>query len=518
MKYLDPEKVAAFVKYKDKVDPKGHFNKGKLMPGSGLHNAYTPSLKLVEQEAIILEESELGALNDDIRHCLRCGKCKPVCMTHVPRANLLYAPRNKILGAGLVVEAFLYEEQTRRGISLRHFQDLEDLADHCTICHKCETPCPVNIDFGDVTIRMRKILTDSRQKRRSPGEIAAFAFLNTNSPSAIRFMRKGLAVWGFKANNFAYSLVKAVGMDGGKGEMPAATTCRPGLLAQSFNMVQRPLRVDVPDDTARAILGLEDPQIVPVIRNLKKVNDDSDAVFYFPGCGSERLYSDISLATLAMLFESGAETVLPPGYICCGYPQIATGRHTKGHQMTTQNRILFHRVANTLNYMDIKTVLVSCGTCIDQLAHYEFEKIFPGCRLMDIHEYLMEKGIALKGNADTKYLYHDPCHSPSDRCCGDAGTLGVSRPDISNQLRFRKQEELEKGIKQLTGKSRADKGEVKLITSCPACLQGLSRYEDETGAKAAFMAVELAKGILGEKWKEDFLAAVQKDGIEKVLL
>ncbi len=155
---------------------------------------------------------------------------------------------------------------------------------------------------------------------------------------------------------------------------------------------------------------------------------------------------------------------------------------------------------------------------------------------MDIHEYLMEKGIALKDNA--KYLYHDPCHSPtklhqpmdvaskllgdnvllSDRCCGDAGTLGVSRPDISNQLRFRKQEELEKGIKQLTGKSRADKGELKLITSCPACLQGLSRYEDETGAKAAFMVVEMAKGILGEKWKEDFLAAVQKDGIEKVLL
>ncbi|MDT8316722.1 MAG: FAD/FMN-binding oxidoreductase [bacterium] len=536
--YLNPEKMAAFVRYKDKVDPKGHFNKGKLMPGSGLQNAYTPSFKLLEQEAIILEESELGALNDDVRHCLRCGKCKPVCMTHVPRANLLYSPRNKILGAGLVVEAFLYEEQTRRGISLRHFHDLGDIADHCTVCHKCESPCPVNIDFGNVTIRMRKILTDSRQKRRSPGERAAFAFLNTKSPRAIHFMRKGLAVWGFKASNLAYSLVKAVGMDGGKGEIPAATTCRPGFMAQSLNMVQRPLRVDVPEDTARGALGIEESQIVPIIRNPKKVNDDSDAVFYFPGCGSERLYSDISLATIAMLYESGAETVLPPGYLCCGYPQIATGRHAKGNQMTTENRILLHRVANTLNYMDIKTVLVSCGTCIDQLEHYEFEKIFPGCRLMDIHEYLMEKGIALEDNGQTKYLYHDPCHSPtklhqpmdvaskllghnvllSERCCGDAGTLGVSRPDISNQLRYRKREELEKGIKELTGKSRADKGEVKLITSCPACLQGLSRYEDETGARAAFMVVELARGVLGEEWKNDFLAAVQEDGIEKVLL
>ncbi len=33
---------------------------------------------------------------------------------------------------------------------------------------------------------------------------------------------------------------------------------------------------------------------------------------------------------------------------------------------------LFHRVANTLNYLDIKTVVVSCGTCMDQLLKYEF--------------------------------------------------------------------------------------------------------------------------------------------------
>ena len=139
------------------------------MRGSGLDMAYTPSLRLLQQEALILEESELGALNDDVRHCLRCGKCKPVCNTHIPRANLLYSPRNKILGTGLIIEAFLYEEQTRRGISLRHFEEMNDVADHCTVCHKCAVPCPVDIDFGDVTVRMRKILRDKGKKRLSPG-------------------------------------------------------------------------------------------------------------------------------------------------------------------------------------------------------------------------------------------------------------------------------------------------------------------------------------------------------------
>jgi Na+-translocating ferredoxin:NAD+ oxidoreductase RnfC subunit len=70
---------------------------------------------------------------DSVKDCLRCGKCKPVCATHVPRANLLYSPRNKILATSLLVEAFLYEEQTRRGVSIKHWEEFEDVADHCTV-------------------------------------------------------------------------------------------------------------------------------------------------------------------------------------------------------------------------------------------------------------------------------------------------------------------------------------------------------------------------------------------------
>ena len=43
---------------------------------------------------------------------------------------------------------------------------------------------------------------------------------------------------------------------------------------------------------------------------------------------------------------------------------------------------------------------------------YEFDKIFPGCRLLDIHEYLMEKGVKLDGVKGVRYMYHDPCHTP----------------------------------------------------------------------------------------------------------
>ncbi|MGB5199933.1 MAG: FAD-binding and (Fe-S)-binding domain-containing protein, partial [Sedimenticolaceae bacterium] len=381
VRYLDEDKLARFVEYKQQVDPQQYFNRGKLMPGSGLTGAYTPSLRLVQQEAIILEESELGALNDDVKHCLRCGKCKPKCMTHVPRANLLYSPRNKILGTGLVIEAFLYEEQTRRGISLEHFDEMNDIADHCTVCHKCESPCPVNIDFGEVTIRMRKILTERGKKRFNPGTWAAMQFLNATDPRTIKILRKGMLDWGFKGLTLAHDLASKTRLLGRPDNIPQATSGKPKIREIAVEMVRRPIRVELPKRSYRSELGLEDRTMIPIIRDASKIDDDSEAVFYFPGCGSERLFSDIGLATLAMLYETGAQTVLPPGYLCCGYPQTSAGLHDKGQRITTDNRVLFHRVANTLNYMDIKTVVVSCGTCMDQLLKYEFEKIFPGCRL-----------------------------------------------------------------------------------------------------------------------------------------
>jgi len=295
---------------------------------------------------------------------------------------------------------------------------------------------------------------------------------------------------------------------------------------------------NIPSRTMRALLGVEDNKVIPILRDPAKLTDSSDAVFYFPGCGSERLFSQVGMATLAMLYDSGAQTVLPPGYLCCGYPQTAGGEAEKGKQISVDNQVLFHRLANTLNYMDIKTVLVSCGTCMDQLLQYQFERIFPGCRLLDIHEYLMEKGIKLEADSGMKYLYHDPCHTPmkhhnplkvanalmdgevilSERCCAEAGTFAVARPDIATQVRFRKQEELEKGIEQLTGKKRTNNKEVKMLTVCPACMQGLSRYEDDTGLEATYIVIEMANKLLGDGWQKTFINAAQAGGIERVIL
>jgi len=553
LEFLTDEELRPFTEYKQKVDPEGRFNKGKLLrnqerlthEGRGLQadltNAYTPSFGLMGHESLIMQQSDIGAIADSVKDCLRCGKCKPVCATHVPRANLLYSPRNKILATSLLVEAFLYEEQTRRGVSIKHWEEFEDVADHCTVCHKCLTPCPVDIDFGEVSMNMRNLLRKMGQKSFRPGNAAAMIFLNATNPQTIKFMRGAMVDVGFKAQRLANDLMRRLARK--QTALPPATVGRAPVKEQVIHFINKKMPGGLPKKTARALLDIEDKDYVPIIRNPKSTTSETEAVFYFPGCGSERLFSQVGLATQAMLWHAGVQTVLPPGYLCCGYPQRGSGQFDKAEKIITDNRVLFHRVANTLNYLDIKTVVVSCGTCYDQLQGYEFDKIFPGCRIIDIHEYLLEKGITLRTDQPgAGYLYHDPCHSPmklqepmktvkallgdnvlkNDRCCGESGTLGVTRPDISTQIRFRKEEELRKGEAALREAGAvAESGNVKILTSCPSCLQGLSRYGDDLKnglLEADYIVVEMANQILGKEWLPTYVEAANHGGIERVLV
>ncbi|MGX6565086.1 DUF3683 domain-containing protein [Cupriavidus necator] len=539
LEFLTEEEIGDFRAYKLKVDPQGRFNKGKLLPGADLRNAYTPSFGLMGHESIIMQQSDIGAIAESVKDCLRCGKCKPVCATHVPRANLLYSPRNKILATSLLVEAFLYEEQTRRGISVKHWDEFSDVADHCTVCHKCVTPCPVKIDFGDVSMNMRNLLRKMGQKKFNPGTAASMFFLNATNPETINLTRKVMIDWGYKAQRLGNDVLKKFAKK--QTAHPPATVGKAPVREQVIHFINKKMPGNLPKKTARALLDIEDNEIVPIIRDPKATTPETEAVFYFPGCGSERLFSQVGLATQAMLWHVGVQTVLPPGYLCCGYPQRGNGQYDKAEKIVTDNRVLFHRVANTLNYLDIKTVVVSCGTCYDQLAGYEFDKIFPGCRIIDIHEYLLEKGVKLEGVTGTRYMYHDPCHTPiktmdptklvndlmggntglgkiekNERCCGESGTLAVTRPDISTQVRFRKEEEMTKGADKL----RADgfTGDVKILTSCPSCLQGLSRYKEDATVQADYIVIEMAKHLLGENWMPEYVAKANAGGIERVLV
>jgi len=529
--YLNEEVLNETAAYLRQADPDDLFNRGKLQPGLDLSLTYTPSFNLLEHEAVIMEAADLTELSEEISPCLRCGKCKPVCNTHFPRANMLYSPRNKIQASGAIIEAFLYESQTGSGISFEQFDGLHDVADHCTICHKCESPCPVNIDFGHVTEKMRALLKDKGQARLNLGSKLSMAFLVMKNPDAVRIMREVVIRWGYTGHRLLHAVARKLGV---VKPIPAAKRNLEGVQAQLINFVERPLP-NLPLMTTRQQLGIEsrDKNMIPILRDPKKAN--GRAVFYFPGCGSERLFSQVGLATQAMLFDLGLNVVLPPEYLCCGYPSTASGDHKTGDRITYENRVLFHRLKNALSYLDFEAVIVSCGTCYDQLTRYQLQEVFPDAPLIDIHEYLMTQDVKTDGIDGVQYMYHEPCHTPlkrhgseaaiesllsktsveSSQCCGEAGTLAVAKPAIAGKIRARKEEEMAKASRKL---AEQGEGAQKILTSCPSCLQGLSRLEGESDVTADYIVVELTRQLKGENWQRDFVRQVKNGGIERVLM
>jgi Fe-S oxidoreductase len=83
-------------------------------------------------------------------------------------------------------------------------------------------------------------------------------------------------------------------------------------------------------------------------------------------------------------------------------------------------------------------------------------------------------------------------------------------------VRFRKEEEMRKGAADLRADGYA--GEVKVLTSCPSCLQGLSRFDDDADTRADYIVVEIARHVLGERWMADYVDKATAGGVERVLL
>jgi hypothetical protein len=152
-------------------------------PAATCRNAYTPSFSPARHRV-----ADHGAVRDrqiatSIKDCLRCGKCKPVCSTHVPRANLLYSPRNKILGTSLLIEAFLYEEQTRRGVSLRALRRVQRRRRPLHRVPQVREALPGRHRLRRRVDRDAQPAAQAGQAKFNPGKAASMAFLNATDPA-----------------------------------------------------------------------------------------------------------------------------------------------------------------------------------------------------------------------------------------------------------------------------------------------------------------------------------------------
>lgn len=515
LKFIEKSILDDYAEYKRENDPADLFNPGKLSHDFPHSTIYTPSLNLLELEAFILEVADMKALTKSISSCVRCGKCKNTCNTHYPYCTMFYSPRNKILAVTLITEAVLYEAQTTNNLSFLNFRMLREISDHCTMCHNCYKPCPVNIDFGEVTLAIRNLLHD--RKRSETKFITSFVlfYLRRKGYYFNKIFRIILLKFGYSMQRFAYLVNKPV------NRMSA-------IVAPKLNAILQGRLPKTGNPTLRELLGLKGTNTFFAFHNPDR--EIVKSVVYFPGCGSERMFPDISIAVIALLYNAGVRVVIPPEYLCCGYPLLANGRQKDAENKSYENRVIFHRLSDIINYMGITDVIVSCGTCYEMLSKYNIENIFPDARITDINEFVAREELYKKIQKETIY-YHDPCHSPIKslgvdktfdlilgkkpvtvpNCCGEGGTMSLSTPAISNSLRGRKSYNIYSVLER--------KEKVTVLTTCPSCVQGLSKINGRGSVTGKALSVYLAETFLGKNWKKQVLAdIVKKEGIERIIL
>ena len=109
----------------------------------------------------------------------------------MPRANLLYSPRNKILATSLLIEAFLYEEQTRRGC--RSGTGMSSTTSPITArLSQVRDAVPGEHRLRRVSMDMRNLLRKMGKKSFNAGNAAAMFFLNATNPQTIKLARTAM--------------------------------------------------------------------------------------------------------------------------------------------------------------------------------------------------------------------------------------------------------------------------------------------------------------------------------------
>ena len=494
--HLAESAVAALEAHRARVDPARTMNPGKLVDRAILDYVFTPSFNLLELEAKILHYDQLHRLADRISKCVRCGKCKPNCCVYYPGASMFYHPRNKNLAIGSLVEALLYEAQRFRTTDFESLAYLEDVADHCTICHKCLEPCPVKIDTGEVSILEREILIARGTKKTALPTRLTLAYLDSTSRAFNALFRFFVLRLGTGAQRFGARITHAA----------------PNAIAAMWplSLLRSPVVAPAAEPLYKALPEFHQSQAL-VIEPEKTAER---TVFYFPGCGSERLHSDVGKASVYLLLATGCRVVLPPPLLCCGFPSAANAKTRMHDRKVLSDTIVFSQIRGMLSHLTFDALAVSCGTCREALHAMGAHEIF-ACPLVDVGELALAHGASPP--AAGRLLYHQPCHDSLDgraprllaqagatvesvpHCCSEAGTLALSRPDIAHKMLARKKAAL---------RPIADaENPAPFVTNCPSCLQGLGR---QAHTKPVHLAVLLARTHGGDAWRKALAARVQR--------
>jgi D-lactate dehydrogenase len=306
-------------------------------------NLLNPGVILNDNPHAHLEHLKpMPAAEDIVDRCIECGFCEPLCPSH----RLTLSPRQRIVSV---------RELARRAAAGEPAGQIgEDYAymglDTCAGCGLCSTACPVGIDTGDLTRRLRgRKLGDTAR--------AVNAWTGNNFATLANASRLGLNVGHAVAGVLGDNLLGRISGGAWKKNMPHAGK-------------------------------------TPTIRAAGQghlAGTGGDPVVYFPTCGG-RIFgpsatgdAQLGDVIVELLSRAGYAPILPDGvdHLCCGQMLASKGMAEEAESMSNTLAAALLKASDNGRY----PVIMDASTCSLRMQNHLGQSANTRLKLYDFHEF-----------------------------------------------------------------------------------------------------------------------------------